>query len=1148
MIMNRLKSIFNILLLLGCLMAVSGCQDEGLAYLDGSSASGEAIVRLEASFSPFAEGDLTRASNTAPARGFNSISDIVILAFSKENSEGKWLLYEICEPKGYRVTDERRKDHNASNGATAESDTKSVSGISFKLPLGTYYLMAVANFGEYKSSESSITVEKSSLEVLKAMPNFKIGEFSIEDLSRLRVNWDDDYANNRAMLGYFDSPNAPAPHSQGTYGTVTIDRSNIELRAWLRRCASKVTVDFDGSKLSDNVSIYIKDVRIYDIAADCSLGFGNPVSNSEGEVDYNNHPSKDDDLFHNNMIRSDESERKESFIEYGEGDFNRWPCITSKTPYITDESGNKKDMHTQASECLYFYENMQGTKVGYDRTPVPNLTDGGIAEGYNEKDGMPYGTYIEVTAHHVTESNGNSYEHDIKYRFMLGKNATDNFDAERNYHYKLTLAFLGNADEYHWHIDYTKDPPGFRVPNPWYVSYVYNHDAYLPFDLILPSADWEVVNMDAEIKTNPWYPTTRSNVSNIDEVEGDDFELRDPNYVISPMVPEGDDDYPYTDSSNVVNKGNWNGFLSLRAPSDESVLTDTRVGQPFTGYNASLEEINKDYYNGTAAGTDLEGNPVTPINHGYRELIKNTQPVVENITDRENLYVKRLDDVYNIKIPLFTREKVLIKQTGYTGNNPFVGYQRVGKVKLTATVRNKKDPNEPDRNYEAYVNVVQVRRVVNPKGVYRKSGNYEPFDVSLMFLTSERSDGEYKPIFSRGPWMAEVLGDDNFITLDGKQHVEGPRGPINFTIRFNRMGGSGNKNAIVRIKYHNYTCTHLIFVRQGYAPQAICAEGPIYSGTQNVAMYAPPTMWNTFNMVAGNVMADDPRDEGSLFRFGNPDEAISSIDNIYKDEKGELIFYEQTRSGFTPPDELTVLNPDGFPVGAKSWSSITPNKDPSGFANASNSNGTVMEISKAATMRDFEQLYLTKHIEFGYGVLYADGATVTQTRPYMVNGWYRDDPSAEKNQKGMRGVFAYTWNPTDPSDGYNTKNIFFPIGRSGYGHRKNAKENFGGINNDGMGILRYACSRSLPAKDCNTPAFQKSAPLFEFLYRRMGAIYWARTTDSGYLGWNGISEGGTAYGLDLNYFTFDVNSITNSNVDNGNDACFVRTVYRSAGD
>ena len=1107
------------------MVLMEGCKDDVLGDF-GNQSEGEATVNLEAAFSPFAGGNLSRSSSTSPARGYNTISDIVILTFSSNDEK----LVDIYEPRYYQVKDEERTDSDASNSQTAETETKSVSNISLKIPRGSYYIVAVANYGEYRSSEDGeITTIKTSLEKLQENEDFEIDKFTLDNLRSLRVLWDsEEYANNRAMLGYFASPDAVVPHSGRGFEKVIINQSAMSLKAWLRRCASKITVDFDGSSLSENISIFIKDVKIRDLAKDCSLGFGSPSTDEENAVDYNNHPSKDEDL-----LPSDGS-----YLEFGEGEnYLDWPCITKQSPYLLAEDGkSRKNLHTQDADCLYFYENMQGVREGYNRAPKPNLNEGGVAEGYNLKDGVPFGTYIEVTAHYISEVNSQSQEQDIKYRFMLGKNVTDNFDAERNYHYKLTLKFMGKANEYHWHIDYTRQD-GFKVPNPWYVSYVYNHDAYLPFDFDIPE-DWEIVDMKAKIITNPWYPTTGSTG------EGVDSELTDANYEIKPETPSGDEDYPYQTGDN---KYTGNGFLSLRAPSSESVLTDTRAGTKWSNYGTSgANKINQDYFDGKKAGTDSEGQSVTPVNHGERTIITNTN-VSSDGSEREKISVARRQGTYSITIPLFTREKSLIKQTGYTGNNPFVGYQRVAKLELSATVR-KKDDHSQTKDYTAKVNVVQVRRVVNPKGVYRRKGNYESFHVNLKYLTSESSDGNFTSIISRGPWMAEILGDHNFITLDGKQRITGSsRSEIDFTIKFNRMASGDNKNAIIRIKYHNYTCTHLIFVRQGYDAQAICDGGPVYNNS-----HATPTLWNTFNMVAGDKMAEDPRDEGSLFKYGGVNEAISSIDNIYKDASGNPIFYEQSMSGFVPHETLTILNSDGSVNTEKNkWTEVGTNV--AGFSVARNSDNTAMEISHAATMRDFEQLYLTTHIEFGYGVLYADGAVETQSSLEMVNGWYRDDPSPNKNQKGMRGLFAYYWNPDNPSHYCNAKNIFLPIGRSGYGHRKNAREeNY----NNGKGILRYSSARAKPAMQYGGvyQNFQNVAPLFEFLYRRMGAIYWAReeTPVGGYLVWNGGTEvdpyGTGAVGMDLNYFSFDVNSILFNDLDKGGDACFVRTVKRSAGE
>ncbi len=1112
-------------MVLPVLLMVS-CRDEELGDY-GVPGEGEALLNLEAAFSPFAGANLSRSSGSAPARGFNSISDIVILTFSADDEK----LVDISEPRYFDVKDETRVDDNASNNSTAEADTKTVSNLTLKIPQGRYYIVAVANCGRYQSHEDgSITILKTSLEKLEENDNFAIGRFTLSELRSMPVFWEsDDYANNREMMGYFSTIDSSVPTAERSFDAVNVNRSNMRLRAWLRRCASKITVDFDGSSLSENISIFIKDIRVRDLAKSCTLGFGAPNSSEENAVDFNNHPSGEDDL-----LSSDGS-----FIEIGKGEYYpEWPCITKQSPYILEADGvTKKNLHSQDSPCVYFYENMQATREGYNRSPVPDLEQGGVAEGYNPKDGVPNGTFVEVTAHYVSEVNNQSREEDITYRFMLGKNVTDNFDAERNFHYKLTLKFLGKANEYHWHIDYARQE-GFKVPNPWYVSYVYNHDAYLPFEFDLDE-DWEVVDMTAKIVSNPWYPTTIS-----DSGEGFDSELTDPDYEITPTTPDGDSDYPYKTADN---KYTGNGFLSLRAPSGETVLTDTRVGTPWNGYNdPNANRINQNYFDGIEAGVDADGNAVTPVNHGERVIIKDTYPSTEG-TEREKISVKKTHDSYSINIPLFTREKALIKPTGYTGSNPFVGYQRVAKIELKATVR-KKDDHNLTRAFSSKVNVVQVRRVVNPIGVYRRTGNYEPFHVNLKYLNSERADGYFTSIISRGPWMADIIGDKNFITLDGKQRVVGPsRSEIDFTIKFNRMGGEGNKNAVIRIKYHNYTCTHLIFVRQGYAAQAICDGGPVFNNPN-----APATVWETCNMIAGNKMADDPRDEGSLFKYGSV-EAFSSIDNIYTDAAGNPIYSEQSRSGFTPHETLTILNADGSVNTAKNqWTQVYKNM--AGFSVAKTTDGSPMMISHAATMRDFEQLYLAKNIQFGYGVLYADGATETQSTLEMVNGWYRDDPSPDKNKKGMRGIFAYHRDPENNDNPLNGRNIFLPIGRSGYGHRKNARED-NNNNYNGKGILRYSVSRAVPAYEYGGvyQKFQHVSPLFEFLYRRMGAIYWARTQTplKSYLTWNGMTEDDAksgAGGIDLNYFSFDVNSIVIDALDNGGDACFVRTVKSSAGD
>lgn len=1115
---NRLLFFLNIMAA-GMMAAMfCSCQDDGLGFSAEDLRDGETVVSLEAAFSPFSEGNLTRASQTPPGRGFNELTDLVVLVYDEEGNllDGEDGMHEIkFNPED--VKNEDRVNGDASNGTTAEPDTKSLKNISLRLPFGCYYIVGVANLGNTVNGTTTTTLSR-----LK-------GEFAdecktLDGLRKIKVQWSgDNYRNNREMLGYFTDPEASAPKATSSFPTVSINRPGIKLRAWLRRCASKITIDFDGRGLREGIYIYIKDARIYDIPNECTLGFGEEGVESS-KVIYNNTVTDEKSLTNREVSGHWIDYRiKQSADLATDKDYSGWPCITKGTPYIMDGE-EKKDFHTQDAPALYFYENMQGE--GENRTPVPDMSSSGVAND-NKKDGKPYGTYIEVTAHYHSDADGNIADYDIKYRFMIGKNVTTNFDAERNYHYKLTLKFRGNANEYHWHIDYD-EVEGFDFPNPWYISYLYDHETDFPFKYTPPKG-YELIGLKADIVTNPWFPTQVA-----------EEKLNDTSVDITPITPIGDQghagDNPYEHSAN---KDNGNGFLSFRSINNNGVITDMDAkGDTWNklgSYNElALATINSDYYLG-------KGNAKNKINLSTRVFMENGSIIDDSNNDRENFSYMQDGENYSFKIPLFTRAKIMVKQTGYTGNNPFVGYQRIGRIKLTATIRNK-DTKKEETRYDQ-VNVVQVRRVVNPKGVYRSEGNNQPFHVVLMHLTSDASDGVFKPIISRGPWAAQIIGDKNFITLDGKQQVSGSTNTnIDFQIKFNRLG-KGNKNAVIRITYHNHSCVHLIFVRRGYAPQAISPTARQTVGSAEGD--ATSAVWSAFNMISEDVEANDPRDEGSLFKFGNYTDPIDASNNAYK-IGGNEVYYELGMEDFTPPGKLEIAGGT-----SKNWSDIKPNKD--GFSTSTK------KIKNAATINDFEQLYRTNNVKFGYGVLYADGATETQTTVDMAYGWKRGG----NNAKGMRGLFIYYWDgKLENGDSFNGRNMFFPIGRSGYGHRKNAKEDYDqntayGQNNNGKGILRYSCSRCMPTNlykwnwnhsgEVNTyKNFTQIAPLFVYLYRRPGAIYYARNIveDKKYLPWNGVMNDteGDGYGLDINYFTFDVNAISGSNVDSGNDACFVRCV------
>ena len=80
---------------------------------------------------------------------------------------------------------------------------------------------------------------------------------------------------------------------------------------------------------------------------------------------------------------------------------------------------------------------------------------------------------------------------------------------------------------------------------------------------------------------------------------------------------------------------------------------------------------------------------------------------------------------------MYTCAKQMISTTGYTGNNPYVAYQRKARVKITTKLEGL------DEIFENEVPIYQVRRVVNPKGIYRSSENNKSFHVVLKRLPRE---------------------------------------------------------------------------------------------------------------------------------------------------------------------------------------------------------------------------------------------------------------------------------------------------------------------------------------------------------------------------------------------------------------------------
>lgn len=1068
---NFLTYIFLCILLLG---TASSCKDD-LLYGGGIIGEGESVISGTVKFKPLtpALNGTTRTAGDA----IKSINSLCVLLYDEQENLVK--KYPLTPAAGgtttpnegeYVLSEEKRTDDKTEliGGEDkvpppAESKTPHAD-IKLTVPYGRYYIYVVANMGDLSGHEEAIRTK--------------------EGLKSISLTWNvENIAANNQMFGFFGdaSTDSDAP-------LLTINKGTTPLQAWIRRAASKVTIAYDGSDLNENVFIYLKSVTIKDIPTECYLGKSSTVNKDYGDL---------------------ENGESITYVSEDMAYDEHWPArITRGKPYYyvnqknegvsvsrAEYENNKLQYaewaHGEVNNALYFYENMQGEgkdkrqdKNEDGKLDAPGLNDDPNAKFY--KDQKPYGTYIEVKAYYSSNILGRVSNGDIIYRFMLGKNVTTDYNAERNHHYKLTLKFNKNANDVDWHISYEEPDPGLEVPNPYYISYLYNHSMMLPLKIRTGGTGVGIEQIEARILDNRWAPHNPN-----------------PDFVYYKAA-----DKPYNEQ--------WNGFLSLRETKDLNVTADN----------------NKDYYEKHKRGE----RKYIPKGAGLPEPgeIKGYETTTDSVSDGKCFIRNEGDSVYHVQLPMYTRAKQLIKATGYTGNNPYVAYQRRAEIKIVVTLTNDtkistdgKDfegnpvANAEDKDLKNPI-IYQVRRIVNPKGVWRKSGNNSDFHVQLKRLPKENGT-VFQTFSSEGPWKAYVYcGTDDFIKLSNKTRedadtIRGETGSIiDFKIRFNgKCGENENRYAIIRVEYHNYTCYHLIFVRQGDAPD------DLFDGTG--------TKWHAYNLRTKSKEADSPLEEGSLFKFNKLDYPIDAMSN--KNSTTPWINVKPD-SFVNDASSLWIATDNTENKTKMAWGDIKPFPLSPWGENPVESTIDGLEVANArvATYEDFHALYAGENIAEGYGVLYGNESNETLDD---ITGVYGYD--YENTNRGMRGCFIYNKE--------NGKNLFFPIGASGYGHRKHNdrdSDDGSGTYNKGNGVLRYASYRNtyLPDKKAN------NSPLFYDLYMRPGAVYWLGQFRANSKLPDEMVDHKLVIGWDFNYFTFDFYPYGVAATQSGQDACFIRCVEK----
>ena len=1155
------------------------CHDD-LLYDDPFIGEGEGSLTATVSFIPMPTGLDTRAGGQ-PGQAVQSIRNMCVLIYKTDGELVTSFMantlpgYKCEDVKATYPTDVPVEVPDAKFDEVNDVDPKTPKATFTynNLPYGKYRIYAVANLGDLtKNTTEFIDKNGDTTNVMEAIK-------TEEGLKGIKVVWNPDVAasnttdnvtynltTDQAMFGFFTL--ASDSRSLGFDAPVIIvNKRETKLHSWIKRTVSKVTIAFDPSGLKDAVSVYIRKVTIHDIPETCALGEDNKPTYSQ-------------------LVRDGET------IYYGNGEttpnsYTGWMKLQNGT-----EIQGSKD-HKETDDALYFFENMQGDYQGqkaYLKEQIPEETgtsindpkygdDGETVIVNDWKDRVKAGTYIEVEGYYVSQNREKISKGPIKYRFMLGKNTTYNYDAERNYHYKLTLKFRGWANEADWHIVYDEITPTIFIPDPYYISYLYNQSMTLPVRIAgLGYIQEHGLHLHAQIIENNWIPSIEDSNAMVSDFEGawDDIDGMAWNKWAY--------DHTYKDA-------NYAGFLSLRKNTTAIIGPDQTYGPDGNAYL-------KNNYEGT-----LEGGNTPRYWADYSlDKIENGLTIkdgTEGDPNKETVYdvVATDEGSVTVNLPMFTRPKELIPASDFSGNNPFYAYVRKAVVRFSLRPSTAKKPDSSTR--EGYsdaedfpfkvmnvdgtvqdevkyidITIYQVPRIVNPKGIWRKHNNDDEFHVQLMEL-----DGAGKKTFSAfksdGPWRVSILQDPNnlielkdkgkseSVTMEtNKKYIEG-NGDTEIDFYYcprGKIGANDSRCGIIQVEYNDYTCTHLIFVRQGYDKGLnLAGDGTLWSCYNAYAAIDPAHSTNTTPTQGVNsvnvVVTKSPLSIGSFFKRCMYNYAILEKNN---DTYGWLqsITGESLTTAYVSGDTFATRDISWSGFGGYAWTmygSSTSRRNES-WADTWTA---VNKGNQQFTVPTYEQYqHLRDNCEYGYGIVYADGATKVSKELEIAQGYTDFDNQAEESSKGMRVCILYNKN--------NGDQILFPLGATGQGRRAISTlanpydGNYNGtehpsFTNPGNGSLTYSRLRGLLYSYVGSKGLVQNfcRPLTYNLYREPGAVYWfKKPVEKVEPSPDGIRD---AAAWDINYYTVMFNCYDSSTMTSGSgasvttssDALPIRLIYKS---
>lgn len=1003
----KIYRLFAFVAVMAASVAMWSCQDDPL-LADGPIGEGTARVQATVSFTPMGSALDSRSSGEA----IKSLDPDKIYLFIYDVNHK---LVEMRHVTGARVTNDNNDRPAGDTSVSAETNSARAT-FNFNLDFGRYHIYVVGNVNV--ENEWNQTTDYST----------------VEQLLNRSAKWDSsDPAKNNQLFGYFSAKGEAS--SLSSPEPITINQGAVNLIAWVKRLASKVTLAFDTRHLRENVYIYIKSVTIKDIPEECYFG----RENTPGEEN-----QEDPRYISNTLLRGETIYYAGANASQTDANANyrNWYCLTTgdsisgwyadrNTALVQNKNLTAEERlaleHSQTAEALYFFENIQGygkegttsdkrQDVSGENSSV-SYPDGVKPDNEAWKDAKRYGSYIEVEAYYISNEAKRPGRGAIRYRFMLGKDTKLDYNAERNHHYKLTLNFNGYANDIDWHIEYDEeDRPGLYSPDEYYVSYLYNQEATIPVRAT-PKQGFHLQSLKAVIVDNEWRPYDAKVAYNEKAWK---------------MQTEETDEYvAYKNPDDPDCAKNVElGYLSLRKPINVVFNAEGSVST-YTKMITELQNYYHEHNQGMRTFTlfPSKDNMHKPDGDSFGE--ESTGGSYTAFLDESN---DRKD--YIINIPVYTREKTLDQWGVYTGANAYYGHYCYARVKFIATYVSDTDPDETYTD-KAYTHVYQARRIDNPRGIYRRwnATSLNSFHVVLHYQTPGAFT--YTAMESMGPWSVEIARDPKGIvqlTKDGKTvsgegaKLYGHNGTL-VDFYYKPTGSLSSKDetagAILEIRYHNYTCVHKILIRQGYAPMQV-ADGGSY--------------WSSFNMYKDGELVNSPLSIGSFFRlWQNFDYPIAESNNTrpgFGVGKAPSALYDIVGRS----DQIAWDNIPHYRTAARTHADSTV------FKNFKIPGRYEYRIPTYTDLFDFvdDDPNDFSNINFAYGVVYADGASTTLDTDLAASYSNPTNSTELRDQVfGVLGVVVYNLD--------NGHQVFFPYGATGHGRRKNKQWYLTDLSGDNAG-------------------------------------------------------------------------------------------------